>query len=188
MQPFSESELTLRPLRLTDRCAFLRHFEDYVAHEPQLLGYLARGRDDFPAFVKSLQLAPHLTRSKFDDVPTSYFWLFDKQQRLLGSLNIRHALTTDYLINEAGHIGFEIAPRFRHQGLGHQILALGLEKAQQIGLTSVLLTCFADNLASKRVILSQNAQFEKVVQGEVHGQAIEHYALILDRLGLFAVK
>jgi predicted acetyltransferase len=66
-------------------------------------------------------------------------------------ITIRHALTP-CLEAHGGHIGYSIRPTEQRKGYATRMLALALEKARQIGLQRVLITCDQRNVASARVI------------------------------------
>jgi predicted acetyltransferase len=84
-------------------------------------------------------------------VPCSAFWLVSDVHGLLGEIHIRHRLTPA-LEDCGGHIGYMMRPSRRRHGYGTAMLALGLEKSRAHGLTRVLVTCDAGNVASARVI------------------------------------
>jgi predicted acetyltransferase len=117
-------------------------------------GYRAYSLDgltnDFAAFVQQLlddedpgKLPRHL-------VPQTNYWLVEGDE-FIGRTSLRHELN-EQLRLIGGHIGYEIRPSRRQQGYGTAILGLVLPKAQQRGLTRVLITCDADNIASRRII------------------------------------
>ncbi|MBU0766936.1 GNAT family N-acetyltransferase [Patescibacteria group bacterium] len=85
-----------------------------------------------------------------DWVPASTFWLIDNNQ-FIGEVTIRHELT-EYLRNVGGHIGYWIRPSERKKGYGTVILKLALEKAKEIGLKKILVTCDETNIGSKKII------------------------------------
>jgi predicted acetyltransferase len=85
-------------------------------------------------------------------VPTSFYWYVSGQE-YLGELVIRHELTPA-LADTGGHIGYSVVPQYRWQGHATAMLAAGLAMCRQLGLDRVLLTCDADNEASRRVILA----------------------------------
>ena len=89
---------------------------------------------------------------RFDDpahlepgkVLSSEFWLMDDLE-FLGRIALRHELN-DHLRLFGGHIGYEIRPSRQRQGLGKLMLKLVIEKAREIKLERVLITCDVDNL------------------------------------------
>jgi predicted acetyltransferase len=84
-------------------------------------------------------------------VPGSTFWLVRGDNVIVGTSSLRHRLT-EHLRNIGGHIGFNIRPSERGKGYGTAILALTLEKAKELGLKRVLVTCDDNNIASAKVI------------------------------------
>ncbi len=90
-------------------------------------------------------------------VPQTSYWIESEQKELIGFLKIRTRLTPS-LLDEGGHIGYFISPKFQGKGYGTQALAASLKQAQLKGIDLVLVTCDVDNLASKRVIEKNGGQ------------------------------
>lgn len=82
--------------------------------------------------------------------PQTTFGVFDGE-KLVGGFNLRHIIKGD-LINHGGNIGYLIRPSERKKGYGTILLALALEKAKEIGLEKVLVSCREDNIGSAKVI------------------------------------
>jgi predicted acetyltransferase len=85
-------------------------------------------------------------------VPYTTFW-YVSGEHYLGMLVIRHHLTPE-LTDVGGHIGYHVVPRWRRQGHATRMLGAGLAECEPLRLNRVLLTCAADNEASRRVILA----------------------------------
>lgn len=104
---------------------------------------------------------------KDDGVPSSTFWLIDKG-KWVGHCNIRHCLNPR-LTESGGHIGYAIHPEERHKGYGRKILELALKKARGLGLGRVLVTCKAENTASRKIIEANNGilEDERTVKGKI---------------------
>jgi predicted acetyltransferase len=83
-------------------------------------------------------------------VPQTNYWLVEGKE-FIGRVSLRHRLN-DQLRLLGGHIGYEIRPSRRRQGYGTAILGLVLPHARERGLRRVLVTCDADNVASRRII------------------------------------
>ncbi|TFG47244.1 MAG: GNAT family N-acetyltransferase, partial [Candidatus Brocadiia bacterium] len=83
-------------------------------------------------------------------VPANTYWLIC-EDRIVGTCNLRHELN-DFLKNFGGHVGYSIRPTERGKGYGNLILGLSLEKARDLGIKRVLVTCDDNNIASARVI------------------------------------
>lgn len=100
----------------------------------------------FDSYLKDLQLYSMVMEIPQGDVPTSTFWLINKEV-VVGVVRVRHED-----VDCAGHIGYDISPNFRHRGYGYEILKLALGKALKLGIRKVILTCNIDNNASKKII------------------------------------
>lgn len=123
-----------------------------IAEGPPQEGYILPDlTGSFSEFVERLHresrgegLAPGRVRQ-------TTWWALDDQDNLLGEIRLRHELTSALLI-QGGNIGYVVRPSARRQGAATQMLKLLLREASQIGLKRVLLTCDADNEASRRTI------------------------------------
>lgn len=100
---------------------------------------------------------------KFDDyrnerdlkpgrVGADYYWLVDDEKKLfIGEVSIRHRLN-DALKMRGGHIGYGVRFSEWGRGCGTMMLDMALEKAKELNISPVLITCNDDNIASARVI------------------------------------
>ena len=61
-------------------------------------------------------------------------------------------LVAEALRDFGGHVGYGVRPSERGKGYATRMLVMALDKARQLGLKRVLITCDKDNLASARVI------------------------------------
>lgn len=137
--------------------AYLACEAEFNAHGEDFLGVAAT---DWPAYVE--QCADEARGISRDParVPQTVLLLArialtqlgPERVTLLGVAKLRHMLTPA-LEDTGGHIGYNIRPSERGKGYGARILALTLERARELGLSRVLLTCDADNLRSARVIV-----------------------------------
>jgi hypothetical protein len=119
--------------------------------------WLGPAGDDFIAFVA----ARRGVRIRWG-VPSTIFW-YVSGEHYLGSLVIRHRLTPA-LAEVGGHVGYHVVAPWRRQGHATRMLAAGLVECA--GLGRVLLTCAADNEASRRVIIANGG----VPDGSAHGE------------------
>ena len=81
---------------------------------------------------------------------TNYL-LVDENNHIYGFSQLRHNLKGQ-LINIGGNIGYVIRPTERRKGYGTIQLQLLLEKATELGLDKVLVTCRENNIGSKKTI------------------------------------
>lgn len=83
-------------------------------------------------------------------VASTHLWFVDGQT-YLGRLQIRHRLTR-LLREEGGHIGYSVVPEHRRRGHASTMLTQALPVAAAIGIECALVTCDADNVASRLII------------------------------------
>ena len=102
---------------------------------------------------------------------TSYDYFIVEDDKFLGRISIRTALTPK-LLQYGGHIGYGIHPKYFRQGYGTKALELGLEKAKEIGLDRVLITCDDDNIGSYRIIEKNGGILENKVENFESGEKI----------------
>jgi predicted acetyltransferase len=113
----------------------------------------------FAAFVDFLTESGLEETPRADDwVPQTTFWYVDAD-RYLGSIRVRHRLTPG-LLEEGGHIGYDVRPTARLQGHATAMLAAALDYARSLGLDRVLLTCDEHNVGSRRVIEANGGMYE----------------------------
>ncbi|MBR3840334.1 MAG: GNAT family N-acetyltransferase [Erysipelotrichales bacterium] len=85
-------------------------------------------------------------------VGSHYFWLVDDESDyFIGEITIRHQLN-DALLQYGGHIGYGIRYSEWNKGYGSLMLSYALEKAKEIGLSKILITCDDENIGSAKVM------------------------------------
>lgn len=84
-------------------------------------------------------------------VHCDYYWVVESDE-MLGFMAVRHTIDTEFLRTLGGHIGYSIRPSRRRQGHAARALKRALDRAREIGLERVLITCDHDNVGSARVI------------------------------------
>lgn len=98
-------------------------------------------------------------------VTASMLWWVEDQE-YLGRLQIRHELT-DFLLEIGGHIGYDVRASARRRGHATAMLRAALPRAATLGITSVLITCDTDNVASRRVIEGNGGVLEDERAGKL---------------------
>lgn len=117
--------------------------------------------DAFAGYVQSLLDASRpepvegngfdrLSRRSHRLVPGTTLWWVDGTE-YLGRVSIRHRLN-ERLTEIGGHIGYWVRPSARRQGHGLAIVRAALPIAYGLGIDPALITCDADNVASRRII------------------------------------
>ena len=106
---------------------------------------------------------------------TQYLFVREADDRVVGVIQIRHRLANEFLLKYAGHIGYCVLPEERRKGYATQMLAQALSACRQLGLRDVLITCLADNEASRRTILKNGGVYESKVLEPESQSWIERY-------------
>ena len=107
-------------------------------------------------------------------VPSTTFWLIDDNGKILGVSRLRHYLVP-HLEQEGGHIGYDVPPSERMKGYGKILLKYTLNRAQEMGIEEVLITCDTDNIGSSKIIVSNGGIFEDEVISSKSGKLVSHY-------------
>lgn len=85
-------------------------------------------------------------------VASTFFAVRASDNRIIGMIDVRRSLDSDFLANYGGHIGYAVRPSERRKGYATQMLQLALSYAKTIGLAKVMLGCYSDNAASVKTI------------------------------------
>ena len=88
---------------------------------------------------------------------TSWWWT--EGEEYVGRISLRHGLTPS-LLDWGGHIGYDVRRSRRREGHATRMLGAVLPEAAGRGIDPVLLTCDAENLASRRVIEANGGVLE----------------------------
>ena len=107
-------------------------------------------------------------------VPNTTLWLIENE-KYIGSFDLRHELN-DYLLQNGGHIAYQIIPSERRKGYVKAGLKLTLDYARKnLGIEKALLTCNFDNIASYRTMISVMQEWggEEIAPSLVDGH-LEH--------------
>lgn len=131
-----------------------RYGESFVAAEQELV---AAGERTAREAITAVTLPQRLARWEAmrhglvdGRVPSTSWWLVERDE-FLGRVSVRHVLD-DRLRHFGGHIGYDVRPSRRRQGLGTAMLRLVLPHARALGIDPAMLTCDASNIASRRMI------------------------------------
>jgi predicted acetyltransferase len=103
----------------------------------------------------------------------TYLAVRSDDNRVVGIIDFRHHIDHPILGLWGGHIGYSVRPSERRKGYAKEMLGLVLQKCKEHGLVRVLVTCDANNVASKKTILINGGVYERDVQ--VDGETIERY-------------
>jgi predicted acetyltransferase len=131
---------------------------------------LVAQRRGFESWVEQL-LAEEAAPAGEGFVTCTYCWMVEGGE-YLGSIALRHELT-DFHLAFIGHIGYSVRPSARGKGLTSEALGSVLKLAGDRGLPRVLLTCDADNPASRRTIERNGGLLENEVEHD--GRTLQRF-------------
>lgn len=120
----------------------------------------------FAAYVAELRAdaRPESPRPAGHVACTNLWWIEGDQY--LGRLAIRHELTP-WLLEEGGHIGYDVPPAARRKGHATAMLRAALPLARELGIERVLVTCDVTNIGSRAVIEANDGQLEDERNGKL---------------------
>ena len=109
----------------------------------------------------------------------TYFAIRERDEKIIGVLNIRHQLYNTFMLTYGGHIGYTVRPDERHKGYATQMLELALEYCRDLGLERVLLTCDPVNTASCHIIEKCGGVMENEIPYEDTDELVRRYWISL---------
>ena len=114
------------------------------------------------------------------DVPSSMKWIIENDE-VVGTIDLRHLLNKNYF-ERLGHVAYYIHPLKRNKGYATKALKLAKKWYQSKNINRILITCYSDNEASKKVILNNGGIFEKSVHDKQSGKIINRYCINTNKL------
>lgn len=119
---------------------------------------------------KAAMLADTTSTLPDDAVHNDLYWIVDDGE-VVGFLSFRHELN-EWLREAGGNIGYSVRASRRRRGYASAALRLGLDRAREIGLDRVLVTCDDDNIASARTIEGAGGVLQDVSDQSARGHAL----------------
>jgi len=138
------------------RGKFIEVIEDYKENEEWFYYYMyEEALRNYGGYLKRLEELSEGIDLPEGGVPMTLYWLVDdEEEEIRGLIRIRHRA-----IPVHGNIGYDIPPKMRFKGYGGELLRLGIEKAREMGMEKVRVTCAAGNAPSKRIIESNGGRY-----------------------------
>lgn len=136
-------------------------------------------KNDFDTYLTNMYSDEIILKKGY--VPSITFFLYDEEKDIfLGACSIRKYLN-ESLLNGAGHIGDGIRPSQRKKGYGSLIVKLALEESKKMGIEKVMMSCNADNIASKKTIVKNGGKFDCLIE-EDNDEILERYWIDTNKL------
>ena len=151
-----------------------------MAREYQIEGnegerkFFAEAVADLPSHVRDLEARASGLRLLEGQVPYHSYWLIRDGRTIVATSTLRRWLTPA-LLAEGGHIGYGTRPSERRKGYGRLVCSLTLQKACEIGLRRVLITCNTENVASASIILACGGRFDGESPSPRTGKPVSRY-------------
>lgn len=117
--------------------------------------------------------------SSTDTSATTYFTYRKRDNKIIGSVKLRHHLTEE-LEKDGGNIGYGICPSERGKGYGSLQLSLALEKARAMNMSKIMITCNKDNRGSALVAIHNGGVLSGEGFDEDEAKVTEIYWIYLD--------
>lgn len=103
----------------------------------------------------------------------AYLAVRKSDNRIVGIIDLRHHIDHPILGLWGGHCGYSVRPSERGKGYAKEMLRLNIEKARELGIDKLLVTCCVENAASEKTILANSGVYEKTV--DVEGRQYKRY-------------
>lgn len=139
------------------------------------MGNAYREGETFDDMIKRLEDRSKGKNIVSRDVPSSMKWIVENEE-VVGTIDLRHLLNKNYF-ERLGHIAYYIHPLKRNKSYATKALSLAIKLYKEKGVKRILITCYSDNEASKKVILKNGGIFEKSVSDELSGKIINRYCI-----------
>ncbi len=107
--------------------------------------------ENYDEFLRKIGKSKYIEDIRPDYSNQATYVLTDETGHIYGMSCLRHSLKGD-LINIGGHVGYAIRPSERGKGYGTIQLRLVLEKAYEMGIKEVLVTCRENNVGSRKTM------------------------------------
>jgi predicted acetyltransferase len=107
-------------------------------------------------------------------VRTLVRWVENNKHELVGTCRIRLELLGDFALT-GGHIGYDVRPKNRKNGIGTEILRLALIEIRNNGIQNILVTCNDDNIGSSKIIERNGGILENKIWDEDEGKEVRRY-------------
>ncbi len=155
------------------RTEYLEMIEEYQ-RQGETISFHVLAQESFPDYLEKVTNLARNVNIPDGLVAMTSYWLTLHGKVIIGESRLRHYLNPELKI-EGGHIGYAIRPSMRRRGYGALILDLTLDKARNMGLQRVLVTCDTDNIGSARIIEKNGGILESYTISPESGKQISRY-------------
>lgn len=139
------------------------------------MGNAYRENETFDEMIKRLKDRSKGINIAKLDVPSSMKWIIENDE-VVGTIDLRHILNKNYF-ERLGHVAYYIHPLKRNRGYATKALSLAIKWYKKMPINKILITCYSDNEASKKVILNNGGVFEKATPDKQSNKIINRYLI-----------
>ena len=159
---------------------FIKEFHEYgseVDGSGGLDRYVREGRT-YESWLDKLLAGIDVANVDLSEwVPSlTYFYVREEDDKIVGMMNIRLA-ENDFILAEAGHIGYCIRPTERRKHYATQMLADGLRVCKLLRINDVIVSCDKVNIASAKTIMNNGGVLDAEFFSERFGEVIQRYVI-----------
>ena len=159
------------------RLAFLAMLDDFEQRDPRNAEFYSSARGNFEQYVQSLLDDEHGRNLRAGWIPCTHRWLVTPDEEVVGVTRLRHRIDTPFLMNDGGHIGYDVVPSKRGRGYGHLALRAALTEAARRGIARVLLYTSTNNGASRAVIERAGGDLDEISYSQFWNEPMCRYWL-----------
>ena len=139
------------------------------------MGNAYRENETFNEMIKRLKDRRNGHNLAPCDVPSSMKWIIENNE-VVGTIDLRHMLNQSYF-ERLGHIAYYIHPSKRNKGYATKALSKAIKWYRKKPINNILITCYSDNEASKKVILHNGGILEKSIKDNHSNKIINRYLI-----------
>lgn len=133
---------------------YIEHAETYINGSCGFIHY-----SNYDAWLQKVVSAHNRDTSSINVPATTYFTIRQADNKIVGTIQLRHELNDD-LRKHGGHIGYGVRPSERNKGYGTKQLSLVLEKAKELHIPRIMISCDKTNLGSAKVAINNGGKLE----------------------------
>jgi len=159
---------------------FIKEFHEYgseVDGSGGLDRYVREGRT-YESWLDKLLAGIDVANVDLSEwVPSlTYFYVREEDDKIVGMMNIRLA-ENDFILAEAGHIGYCIRPTERRKHYATQMLSEGVRVCKILHIHDIVVSCVNDNVGSAKTIMNNGGVLDAEFYSERFNSTIQRYII-----------
>lgn len=132
-------------------------------------------------WIDTIRLHQRVETCPKNRVPSNiYIAVRQRDNRIVGVIDLRHHINHPILGTWGGHMGYYVRPSERNKGYAKEMVRQNLQHCRALGIHKVMITCDEDNLASEKVITANGGVYEKSI--DVDGCPVRRFWIDLETI------